>query len=59
MDVDKLNFGKSTWMEEYLKNINSDPKELSEKILERAKKLSNGIVKDDMTVIVSKLYLNT
>jgi len=42
-----------------LKNINADPRELSEKILERAKKLSNGIIKDDMTVVVSRVYLDT
>jgi len=59
LDIDKLNSGKSTWIEEYLKNINADPRELSEKILERAKKLSNGIIKDDMTVVVSRVYLDT
>lgn len=59
LDIDKFNSGKFTWIEEYLKNINADPRELSEKILDRAKKLSNGIIKDDMTVVVSKVYLDT
>ncbi len=59
LDIDKSNYGKSTWIEEYLKNINGDPRELSEKILERSKKLSNGIIKDDMTVVVSKIYLDS
>ena len=59
LDVDKLNLGKVIWIEEYLKNINADPRELSEKILEKAKNLSKGNVKDDMTVIVSKLYLDS
>lgn len=58
LDIDKSNSGKFTWIEEYLKNVNADPRELSEKILEQAKKLSKGIVKDDMTVVVSKVYLD-
>lgn len=39
------------------KNINSDPKELSELILNKAKELSDEMIKDDMTVLVSKIYL--
>lgn len=58
LDIDKSSSGKSTWLEEYLKNINADPRELSEKILERARNLSKGIIKDDMTVVVSKVYLD-
>lgn len=58
LDIDKLNSEKSTWIEEYLKNINADPRELSERILDRAKKLSNGVIKDDMTVVVSRIYLD-
>lgn len=58
LDVDKFNNDKTTWIEEYLKNINADPRELSEKILDRAKKMSNGRIKDDMTVIASKVYLD-
>ena len=58
LDIDKLDPGKSMWIEEYLKNINADPRELSEKILDRAKKLSNGVIKDDMTVVVSRIYLD-
>jgi len=59
LDIDKLNSEKSTWIEEYLKNINADPRELAQKILEKAKKLSNGVIKDDMTVVVSRVYLDT
>lgn len=59
LDIDKLNPGKFTWIEEYLKNINVDTRELAQKILEMAKKLSNGIIKDDMTVVVSRMYLDT
>lgn len=58
LDIDKFNSEKQNWLEEYLKNINADPRELSEKILEKAKELSNRVIKDDMTVIVSKVYLD-
>ncbi|MFT8347712.1 stage II sporulation protein E [Clostridium saccharoperbutylacetonicum] len=59
LDIERCKFGEVSWIEEYLKNINAGPRELSEKILNRAKKLSGGIVKDDMTVIVSKVYLDS
>ena len=59
LDIDKLNLGKGTWIEEYLKSINADPRELSEKILKEAKILSKGNIKDDMTVIASKVYLDS
>lgn len=59
LDIDKLNLGKVNWLEEYLKNINADPRELPERILEKAKSLSKGTIKDDMTVIVSKVYLDS
>ena len=58
VDIDRLNLGESTWIEEYLKKVSVGPRELSEKILEKAKSLSNGIIKDDMTVVVSKIYLD-
>ncbi len=59
LDINKLNDGKVSWLEEYLKGINADPRELSEKILEKAKKLSKGNLSDDMTVVVSKIYLDS
>ena len=59
LDISRLNDGKVSWLEEYLKSINADPRELSEKILEKAKKLSNGAPGDDMTVVVSKIYLDS
>jgi len=59
LDIDTLNLGKVTWLEEYLKGINADSRELSERILEKAKSLSGGTIKDDMTVIVSKVYLDS
>jgi stage II sporulation protein E len=59
LDIDTLNLGEVTWLEEYLKGINADSRELSERILEKAKSLSEGTIKDDMTVIVSKVYLDS
>ena len=57
LDIDKSNIEEKTWVEDYLSNANSDPRELSERILSKAKELSGGTVKDDMTVVVSKVYL--
>lgn len=56
LDIDKLNSGKFVWLEEYLKDSSTDPRELSAKILEKARDLSKGTLKDDMTVVVSKVY---
>ena len=56
LDIDKLNSGEFIWLEEYLKDSNTDPRELSAKILEKARELSKGILRDDMTVVVSKVY---
>ena len=57
LDIDKSNVEEKTWLENYLGNINADPRDLSEKILDKAKELSGGRLKDDMTVVVSKIYL--
>lgn len=56
LDTDKLNVGDDSWIEEYLKENNYDPIQLSENILKKAKELSNGVLQDDMTVVVSKIY---
>lgn len=57
LDIDKFANENFIWLEEYLKQVNDDPKTLSEKILQKAKKLSGKEIKDDMTVIVSKIYV--
>lgn len=57
IDVDKNNQGSYLWLEEYLKESDSNPEALSREILEKAKELSGGKVTDDMTVLVSKVYL--
>lgn len=57
LDYNIKEAGKVDWMLDYLKNSNyNNPEELCEDIMNKAKELSNGKVKDDMTVIVSKVY---
>ena len=52
-----IDAGRKDWVADYLKNIQcNNPKELAEDILNKAKELSGAKVKDDMTVIVSKIY---
>ncbi|MCY6485718.1 stage II sporulation protein E [Clostridium aestuarii] len=57
VDYDSDNIGNVDWVVKYLKDSNSNnPKELVEGLIEKAKELSGGKVKDDMTAIVSKVY---
>ncbi|MBE6054301.1 MAG: stage II sporulation protein E [Clostridium sartagoforme] len=56
LDMDKNNLGSYSWLEEYLEYADTNPDALSRDILEKAMVLSNGKVKDDMTVLVSKIY---
>lgn len=56
LDIDKNNAGSYSWLEEYLQYCEGNPSLLSRDILERATVLSGGKVKDDMTVLVSKIY---
>jgi len=56
LDIDKNNIGSYAWLEEYLEYSDTNPAALSRDILEKAMVLSNGKVKDDMTVLVSKIY---
>ncbi|WP_436513324.1 stage II sporulation protein E [Clostridium thermobutyricum] len=55
LDVDKSKIGDSEWLENYLIKAGSNPKDLAIDIIEESKKLNNGSIKDDMTVIVSKV----
>ncbi|WP_032123602.1 stage II sporulation protein E [Clostridium amazonitimonense] len=49
--------GNMEWLAEYLiSSKSSTPKELADEIMEKAQSLTGGKVKDDMTVIVSKIY---
>lgn len=56
LDIDKNNIGSYAWLEEYLEYADTNPSSLSRDILEKAMVLSGGKVKDDMTVLVSKIY---
>lgn len=56
LDVDKNNIGDYSWLRTYLEKATTNPEQLSRDILDKAKKLSDGKVMDDMTVVVSKLY---
>ena len=56
LDIDKNNIGSYSWLEEYLEYAESNPSTLAGDILEKAMALSGGKIKDDMTVLVSKIY---
>lgn len=47
------------WLVDFLQNTNNkQPKDLAINILKRAKEFNEGKAKDDMTVIVSKIFIN-
>ncbi|ATD53882.1 stage II sporulation protein E [Clostridium chauvoei] len=56
LDVDKSDIGNYDWLKEYLEYADTNPEALSRDILEKSKSLSGGKIKDDMTVLVSKIY---
>lgn len=57
LDYESEAAGSVDWMVEFLKGLKcNDPKDMCGKIIEKAKELSGGKVKDDMTVIVEKVY---
>ncbi|MBU3101014.1 MULTISPECIES: stage II sporulation protein E [Clostridium] len=57
LDYNDENVGRVDWVVDYLgKNNCNNPKDLAEGLLAQAKKLSGNKVKDDMTVLVSKIY---
>lgn len=57
LDVKKDGTFEYDWLLDFLKATPyKQPKDLSIAILEKAKELSGGKVKDDMTVVVSKVY---
>ncbi len=57
LDSDKDNPAGVDWIKEYLKELQSPtPKDVAEGIIEKAKGFCSGRVKDDMTVVVSKIY---
>ncbi|WP_315122348.1 stage II sporulation protein E [uncultured Clostridium sp.] len=57
LDYNNEEAGKVDWLLKYLQESKyNNPEELCQDIICRVKELSNGKVKDDMTVIVSKVY---
>lgn len=57
VDYNNENVCKNDWIINYLKeNDSNQPKEILEGLIEKSINLSNGKVRDDMTVMVSKVY---
>lgn len=57
IDCNGENGLKYDWIEAYLQNTGcSNPKDMADEIIEMAKAACNGKPKDDMTVLVSKVY---
>ena len=57
LDYNNEAVGKEEWMIDFLNNCNcSNPNELCNEILIKAKELSGGKIRDDMTVIVEKIH---
>lgn len=57
LDYDNASAGKEDWVTEFLKKTNNNnPKELCEQLIKTSIELGGNKAKDDMTVIVSKVY---
>ncbi len=57
LEINKDQSGSTGWLVNYLRECKStNPKEMVHDILEKAKELSGGKSKDDMTVVASKVY---
>lgn len=57
LDYDNTEVGKVDWIVKYLEETNMNtPEDICKDILEKAKLLRKAKVKDDMTVVVSKVY---
>ncbi|AAK81141.1 stage II sporulation protein E [Clostridium acetobutylicum] len=57
VNYDDENAGKVNWIIDFLKNSSANkPKELGEAMLKKAIELSGGKAKDDITIIISKVY---
>ena len=55
LEANKGSNEDSNWLVKFLATGVREPKQLAEDILNKAKELSDGISKDDMTVVVSKV----
>lgn len=57
VDYNSDSANNGVWLEGFLERINSNnPEEIADAILTKAIELAGGMVNDDMTVIVSKIY---
>ncbi|MBC2582589.1 stage II sporulation protein E [Clostridium sp. DJ247] len=57
IDYENKSAGKIDWIVDFLKGTKvTDPRELCNEIIEKAKELSGGKTRDDMTAIVQKIY---
>jgi stage II sporulation protein E len=57
LDYNNEAAGRVDWVVDYLKTVNcNNPRDLVDELVEKATELSGGKVKDDMTVVVSKVY---
>ncbi|MGL5869227.1 MAG: stage II sporulation protein E [Clostridium chrysemydis] len=55
LDVCKSEVGNSAWLENYLQGNKSGARDLVTDILEESKRVNNGRIKDDMTIVVSRV----
>ena len=59
LDAGKNNNLGDNWLIYFLKNIKTtNPKEIADLILDRALEIQEGVVEDDMTVLVTKICSN-
>ena len=59
LDAGKNNNLGDNWLIDFMQKVNNtNPKEIANLILDRALEIQNGIVEDDMTVLVTKIINN-
>ncbi|GAA0745252.1 stage II sporulation protein E [Clostridium oceanicum] len=57
LDYEAKSAGKVDWILNYLRETDCiDPEKLCKKLINQVKKLSNGKVKDDVSIVVQKVY---
>lgn len=57
IDCNNESVASFRWMIEFLRELDcTEPKDMCQKIIDKSKELSGGKIKDDMTVIVEKVY---
>ncbi|EOD01140.1 stage II sporulation protein E [Caldisalinibacter kiritimatiensis] len=57
LDANRELEDKETWMEEIIEEINGfNPQSVAQQIIEKSKEVCGGVAKDDMTVLVTKVW---